>query len=105
MQKLNTNQDHITSYTKLINYLARQVNLKYTIEITKDSINRCGIFDSEKYFTDDGSKSYEIFQPVYRYFHTFTGTENFFAWKSTTSWNSFAPRLSFVYNRRLGVKS
>ena len=67
------------------------------------------MFDSE-----DGSQVYLIFQPVYRYFKTFTNTNYISLWKSkglsaesikppTTSDNSLTPALSY-YGTRERVK-
>ena len=56
-----------------------------------------------------------VFQPVFRYFETFTGTDQVFGWKSkglsekrfetpVTSRNSCASKLAFIYNKRMGAK-
>ena len=50
------------------------------------------------------------------YFHTFTGTDEIFKWKSKclskesfktrlTSGSSFGPKLTFIYKGRIGAKS
>ena len=42
--------------------------------LTKGLINGYDIFNGEKYFLDDGSQNYLIFEPNQRYFQTFTDT-------------------------------
>ena len=75
--------------------------------LLKDLMNGYSILDGAKYFTEDGSQNYLVFQPVLKYFQTFTGTDKNFAWKSkrlseesieiaVTSDNSFPPRLNFI---------
>ena len=57
--------------------------------------------------SEDGSQSYLIFQPLYRYFKTVTNTNYISSWKSrglsaesikppTTSDDSLTPELSYV---------
>ena len=64
--------------------------------------------------SEDGSQSYLIFQPLYRYFKTVTNTNHISSWKSrrlsaesikppTTSDNSLTPELSYV-DYRIRVK-
>ena len=73
------------------------------------------IFSGAKYFTEDGLQNYLVFQPVFKYFQTFTGTDKIFAWKSkglsedsiktpVTPDNIFAPKLTFIYNGKIGAK-
>ena len=67
------------------------------------------------YFNNDGSQSYPIFQPVFNYFHWFAGVVGkILAWKSkglsekylatAKSGNSFAPKLSFIYDAKIATK-
>ena len=105
-KKLN---DHITSYTKL------KFKLISTKGFTKDLINGCSIFNGANYFVEDGPQNYLVIQPVFKYFQTFTGTDKILAWKSkglsegifktpVVSGNSFAPKLTSIYNERIGAK-
>ena len=58
---------------------------------------------------------YLVFQPVFKYFQTFTSTDEIFACKSKefseesfktllTSDNDFVPKMAFFYNGRVGAK-
>ena len=77
-------------------------------------INRCSIPNGATCFVKDVSQSYLVFQ-VFKYFQILTGTDEVFVWKSkgfleesvktpVASGNSFAPRLTFIYNGRIGAK-
>ena len=78
-------------------------------------INGHSILNKEKYFAENGSQNYLVFQPVSKYFQTFTGdTDKILAWKSkglseesiktsVTSGKSFVSKLTFVYNK-IGTK-
>ena len=111
-KKLN---NQITCSTKLINDLSREVKLTSTKRLTKDLINGHSILNKEKYFAENGSQNYLVFQPVSKYFQTFTGdTDKILAWKSkglseesiktsVTSGKSFVSKLTFVYNK-IGTK-
>ena len=104
-KKLN---GHINSYTKLKDDLSREVKLILTKRITKDLINGFSIVNGAKYFVESESQNYLVFQTVFNYFQTFTGTDKSFAWKpkalpeetiktSVTSSNCFAIKLTFIY--------
>lgn len=65
-KKLN---DHIASYTKLINQLPGETKLISTNWLPKDLINGYSILIGAKYFSkEDGSQNHSAFQPVYKYF-------------------------------------
>ena len=90
---------------------------KWSIKIAKRINKRFNnsILNGARYFTEDGSQNYLLFQLVFKYFWTFTGTDKFCAWKSKGLWeksikvlllsgNSFVPKLTFIYKRRIGAK-
>ena len=57
-RKLN---DHINSYTKLINDLLREVKLTSTKGLAKDLINRYNILNGAKYFAEDCSQNHFLY--------------------------------------------
>ena len=69
------------SYTKLINDLLVEVKLISTKKVTKDFINEYSILNGAKYSVEDGSQNYLVFQPVFKYFRTLTGTVKIFVQK------------------------
>ena len=73
---------------------------------TKDLINRYSILNGAKYFAEDGSQNYLVFQSIPGYVQTFTETNKIFSWRykglskesiKTPSDNSFTPKLTFIY--------
>ena len=103
------------SYKFLISDLSWEIKLTSIKRLTKVLINGYSILNGERYFVEDGSQNCLVFQSDFKYFQTFTGTDKFFARKSkvllkesiktpTISDNSFALRLAFIYNRRIGIK-
>ena len=67
------------------------------------------------YFVENESQNSLVFQPVLKYFQTFTGTDEIFKWKSkclskesfktrVTSGSSSGPKLTFIYKGRIGAK-
>ena len=44
--------------------------------------NGYNILNVSKYFIEDESQNYLVFQPVFKHFQTFTGSNKTFAWKS-----------------------
>ena len=77
-------------------------------DLTKIGNNIASFFLGNILFnSEDGSQSYLIFQPLYRYFKMVTNTNYISSWKSrglsaesikppTTSDNSVTPELSYV---------
>ena len=77
-------------------------------DLTKIGNNIASFFLGNILFnSEDGSQSYLIFQPLYRYFKMVTNTNYISSWKSrglsaesikppTTSDNSLTPELSYV---------
>ena len=57
--------DHITFYTKRVNTLSTEVKLISTKGLTKDLTNGYSMLNDAKYFSEDGSQSYFVFQPLY----------------------------------------
>lgn len=73
------------------------------------------IFSDAKYVAEDGLQIYLVVQLVFKNFQTSTDSDKHFAWKCNglsedsiktpvTSDNSFAPKLTFVYNGKIGAK-
>ena len=50
--------------------------------LTKYLINGYSILNGANYSDENGSQNYLVFQPVAKYFQTFTGTDKMFALKS-----------------------
>ena len=68
-----------------------------------------------KYFDEEGSQIYIVFQSIFNYIQMFSGTDKIFAWKlkglpeesfktQVTSGNSFTLKLIFIYKRRIEAK-
>ena len=64
----NKVNDHITSYTKLMNGLSGEVKLISTKGLTKNLRNGYSFLNDAKYIFEDGSQNYLILQPVFKYF-------------------------------------
>ena len=101
--------------TTLINDFSKEVKLIPTKGLTKNLINGYGIFDGEKYFPDNGSQNYLIFQPVCKHVSNIYWYWQKFAWKSSESSeesirtlfrsvNGLVTKLTFIYNRGIGTK-
>ena len=69
--------------------------------LTKNLINWYSIFSGAKYFAENGSQNYWIFQLIFKQLQTFAGADTVFVWKckemseeitktSVTLGNSFA---------------
>ena len=93
----------------------RKINNKVTSSKAKNLTNGYSIITVARNLIEDESQNYLVFQPVFKYFQTFTGTNKTFAWKSEglseesfkipiTSGKSFSPKLTFIHNRRMGGK-
>ena len=102
--------NNITSYTKLINDLAKEVKLISRKALTKDLRNKYNIPNSAKYFSLDRSENYLVFQLVCRYFKNVGNTDNISAWKSkgisdesikspATFGNSLATSMKYIVAR------
>ena len=81
--------------------------------LTKDLIDGHSIFNGKKYFANDESQNYANFQSVFKHFQTVSVTDKRFVWNSKglskvsfenppTSNDSFPPKLSFIYNGKVG---
>ena len=90
--------DHIASYTKLINDLSREVRLISTKGLTKDLINAYSILNGTKYFAEDESQNYLVFQPVFNYFKRLSNDSRNIAWK----FDSLSER-SFKFSHRSNI--
>ena len=69
----------------------------------------------EKHFPEDGPQNYLVFQPAFKHFQTFIGSDKIFAWipkesseeslkTPITPDNAFAPKLAFIHNETIGAK-
>ena len=50
--------------------------------MTKDLINGYSIFNGARYFLKDGLQNCLVFEPVFKYFQTFTDNDKIFPWTS-----------------------
>ena len=68
------------------------------------------IFEAKKYFSDDGTQNYLVFQPVNKYFQKIDNTESISSWESkglsneiikppNTCNNSLNPSLEYFINK------
>ena len=73
-RRMFVGNDYITSYTKLINDLKREVKLISRKVLTKNFINSYSILNSAKYFPEDGSQNFLLFQPLVKYFEAYKTT-------------------------------
>ena len=71
-KKLN---DHTTSSTTLVNDLSGEFKLISTKGSAIYLVNGYSILNGAKYFVEDGSQNQLVFQPVLKYFETFTDTD------------------------------
>ena len=53
---------------KKLNYLSREIKLISAKGLRKDLINGYIVLNGAKYFTENGSQNYLIFQPLLKYF-------------------------------------
>ena len=53
----------------------KKVKLIWTKGLTKDLTNEYIIPNGAKYFDEDGSQNYLVFQPEFKYFQTFNVTD------------------------------
>ena len=76
-------------------------------EIIKLQASDSSYFRGKNYFEDDGTQTYLVFQPMYKYFKKIADTDHISGWKSkvlsdesmnppATSDNSLAPSWSYI---------
>ena len=89
-------------------------NLFVEIELNKLETFDSSYVSGKSHFEEDGTQSYLVFQPMYRYFKMITNTEYISSWKSkglsaeilkppATSDNSLTPALNY-YGTKTRVK-
>ena len=100
-----------------ISSLVKQTSLDHKVNKIKSDVEKAILKVSSLliagnifFSSEDGNQACLIFQPVYRYFKTFTNTKYILSWKSKglsaesiTSDNSLTPELSYV-DYRIRVK-
>ena len=80
--------------------------------LAENELNKLKTFDSgyfigKSHFGEDGTQSYLVFQPMYRYFRLITNTSNVLSWKSKGLSNeifdppntNFSPSIDYVGNK------
>ena len=103
-------------YLAMINVLPPQILKKENfVTLTIDLINGYTIHNGAEYFVKGGQQNYLVYQPVLKYFQTFSSTDIISVCKSkglseenfkapVTLDSSFAPKLAFTDNKVTGTK-